>query len=110
MNRFLHIIQTDKPSAAWEEAYPIGNGRLGAMIFGNPASELLQMNEDTLWSGVPRNESSDTFYADYMETRKMIDEGKYGEATEFATRLGVGDSETYEPAGDLHIDFSGIDK
>ncbi|HJY08676.1 MAG TPA: glycoside hydrolase N-terminal domain-containing protein, partial [Bryobacteraceae bacterium] len=49
----------DKPAAQWVDALPIGNGRLGAMVFGgggdgSPAKEILQLNEDTLWSGKPR--------------------------------------------------------
>jgi alpha-L-fucosidase 2 len=50
----------DKPAAQWVDALPIGNGRLGAMVFGggsdgSPAKEILQLNEDTLWSGKPRD-------------------------------------------------------
>lgn len=44
-------LHYDRPAAAWTEALPIGNGRLGAMVFGRPADELLQLNEATLWSG-----------------------------------------------------------
>jgi Glycosyl hydrolase family 65, N-terminal domain len=46
-------IWYDHPAARWTEALPIGNGRLGAMIFGRPQEELLQLNESTLWSGGP---------------------------------------------------------
>ena len=44
-----------KPAAQWTEALPLGNGRLGAMVFGGVAAERIQLNEDTLWSGHPRD-------------------------------------------------------
>src|ERR1041384_7087624 len=46
-------LSYDTPAAVWTEALPIGNGRLGAMVFGNPGDELIQLNEATLWSGGP---------------------------------------------------------
>ena len=49
------VLWYDKPASEWTEALPIGNGRLGAMIFGGPASEQLQLNEDTLYAGSPYN-------------------------------------------------------
>ena len=47
------VLHYDKPAAVWTEALPVGNGRLGAMVFGRPGEELLQLNEATLWSGGP---------------------------------------------------------
>ena len=41
----------DKPAQVWEEALPLGNGRIGAMVFGNPLNEFIQLNDNTLWSG-----------------------------------------------------------
>src|SRR5947209_8770352 len=54
------VLWYDKPARLWADALPIGNGRLGAMVFGggedaDPKKELLQLNEDTLWSGKPRD-------------------------------------------------------
>jgi len=46
-------LHYDRPAVAWTEALPVGNGRLGAMVFGRPGDELLQLNEATLWSGGP---------------------------------------------------------
>jgi len=48
-------IWYDHPASEWNEALPVGNGRLGAMVFGDPASEHLQLNEETLWAGGPHN-------------------------------------------------------
>lgn len=53
-NMQLHY---DKPASSWTEALPLGNGSLGAMIFGGLETERLQLNEDTLWSGFPQNTS-----------------------------------------------------
>ena len=47
------LLRYDKPAAAFEEALPLGNGRLGAMVFGGPASERIMLNESTLWTGGP---------------------------------------------------------
>lgn len=47
-----HLLWYDKPAQEWTEALPVGNGRLGCMIFGNPATERLQVNEESLWGGV----------------------------------------------------------
>ena len=46
-----HKLWYDRPAQVWTEALPLGNGRLGAMVFGNPAVEQLQLNEETLWAG-----------------------------------------------------------
>ena len=48
-----HVLWYKKPADLWTEALPIGNGRIGAMVFGNPENERFALNEDTLWSGTP---------------------------------------------------------
>ena len=48
-------LQYDRPAKNWNEALPLGNGRLGAMVFGGVAQEIVQLNEDTFWSGRPQN-------------------------------------------------------
>ena len=45
----------DAPATVWEEALPLGNGRIGAMVYGNPTQEVYQLNEETLWSGYPQD-------------------------------------------------------
>src|SRR4051812_36686106 len=55
-----------KPAAAWTEALPIGNGRLGAMVFGNTTDELIQLNESSLWSGGPYNDTPNTNASKYL--------------------------------------------
>ena len=53
-----HKLWYDHPAQNWNEALPIGNGRLGAMVFGNVAAERLQLNEETIWAGRPNNNAN----------------------------------------------------
>ncbi|MEA5128477.1 MAG: glycoside hydrolase family 95 protein [Proteiniphilum sp.] len=102
----------DKPAENWEEALPIGNGRLGAMIFGTVESEHLQINEETVWAGEPGNNLPEGFYEVLPQIRKLITEGKYKEAQDLAmTRIprhadgNVNYGMPYQTVGDLIIDF-----
>jgi alpha-L-fucosidase 2 len=100
-----------KPAEAWEEALPLGNGRLGAMMFGGAGCERLQLNEDTLWSGFPR----DTINYDaqkYLEqARELIRNEHYVEAQRLIEhRMQGRNAESYEPAGDLCIEHEGDGK
>src|SRR5690242_2061699 len=61
-----------QPAARWEEALPIGNGRLGAMIFGRVAQERLQLNEDTLWAGSPYTPDNPDALVAIPEVRKLL--------------------------------------
>jgi alpha-L-fucosidase 2 len=73
-------IWYDKPASVWNEALPVGNGRLGAMIFGDPAQEKLQLNENTFWSGGPsRNDNPDAIKV-LSQVRQLIFDEKYQEA------------------------------
>ena len=66
----------DKPASIWNEALPLGNGRLGAMVFGDPAVERLQLNEETIWSGSPNNNAHDKALEALPKVRQLIFEGK----------------------------------
>jgi len=68
---------------SWTSALPIGNGRLGAMVFGNPSMECLQINEGTVWSGSPNRNDNPDALASLPEIRKLIFEGKQKEARPF---------------------------
>ena len=101
----------DKPAGAvWEAALPLGNGRLAAMVYGNPEKELLKLNEATIWSGSPsRNDSKDALSA-LPDIRKLIFEGNYSEASKLAAekiRSNKNNGMKYQPAGDLMLDFPG---
>jgi len=79
-----------QPASIWEEALPIGNGRLGAMVFGNPEKEHLQFNEETLWDCGPRDYQRPGAAA-YLETiRKLLAENKQDEAEKLANEVFMG--------------------
>ena len=99
-----------KPAASWNEALPIGNGRLGAMIFGNVRDELIQLNESTLWSGGPANTNPNPIAIRFLpEIRKALFAGNYAKAEELAKNMQGPSTESFELLGDLHIrqDVSG---
>lgn len=100
----------NKPASQWVEALPIGNGRLGAMIYGDPASEIIQLNENTLYSGGPnRNDNSDAKAA-LPEVRKLIFEGKYNEARQLVDEKMITKKShgmAYQTAGNLKLTFPG---
>jgi len=102
-----------QPAKEWTEALPVGNGRLGAMIFGGTEHERLQFNEDTLWTGRP-HEYQHEGAAEYLPTvRKMLFEGRQREAEELAMEHMMSvpvRQEKYQPFGDLLLDFPGHDE
>src|SRR5690554_4887562 len=67
----------DKPAENWNEALPVGNGRLGAMVFGGPANEKIQLNEETFWSGGPSHNDNPKAMEALPKVRELIFEGKY---------------------------------
>ena len=92
-----------KPAANWEtEALPLGNGGLGAMAFGGWGEERMLLNDDTLWSGEPRDTTKTSAAEALGETRRLIFEGRYREAQHLLEREMLGPwSETYLPMGEL---------
>ncbi|GAB3821929.1 hypothetical protein GCM10028895_25080 [Pontibacter rugosus] len=106
----------DKPAANWNEALPIGNGRIGAMVFGTPAREQMQLNEETVWAGEPGNNINENLNSALPEIRKLIFEGKYKEAQALALEkvprqapANLNYGMPYQPVGDLYISFPGHD-
>ena len=95
-----------QPADNWNEALPIGNGRLGAMIFGDPLNEHLQLNENTLYSGEPGATFKDFTITDsYDKVVKMLRDGKYLEADKFVTKNWLGRlHQCYQPLGDLYLE------
>ncbi|MHA1680397.1 MAG: glycoside hydrolase N-terminal domain-containing protein, partial [Promethearchaeota archaeon] len=69
-----------QPANPWVEALPIGNGRLGAMVFGIVKEECIQINEDTLWSGIPRDKTNPEAKEILVKVRKLVQDGKIKEA------------------------------
>lgn len=101
----------DKPSGQiWENALPIGNGRLGAMVYGNVGKETIQLNEHTVWSGSPnRNDNPDALAA-LPEIRQLIFDGKQKEAEKLANKSIItkkSHGQLFQPVGSLHLIFDG---
>ena len=97
-------LHYDKPASTWTEALPIGNGRLGAMVFGNVADELLQLNEATLWSGGPvATKVNPGAFAYLAPTRAALAEGDYALANKLVRNMQGQYSESFEPLGDLKL-------
>ncbi|WP_019909465.1 glycoside hydrolase family 95 protein [Paenibacillus sp. HW567] len=100
-------IWYDKPAEHWEEALPLGNGTLGGMVFGNPAIERIQLNEDSLWYGGPMDRNNPDTKEHLSEIRSLLLSGQIQEAEELAARvlIGVPDGQRhYEALGDLYLD------
>ncbi|KAG5254131.1 hypothetical protein OIU78_018622 [Salix suchowensis] len=93
------------PAKHWTDAIPIGNGRLGAMIWGGVALETLQLNEDTLWTGIPGDYTNPNAPAALSEVRKLVDNGQYAEATTAAEKLSGNQSDVYRLLGDIKLEF-----
>ncbi|MED6161737.1 Alpha-L-fucosidase 2 [Stylosanthes scabra] len=90
----------------WTDALPIGNGRLGAMIWGGVSSELIQLNEDTLWTGTPpANYTNNTALAALAEVRKLVDNRNYSGATKEALKLSGPPTARYQLLGDIKLEF-----
>ncbi len=99
----------DQPAKIWEEALPVGNGFLGAMVYGNPAEEHLQLNHTAFWAGGPYTNANPNGGPQALaEIRKMIDNGDYGAADKFANKNFIAEKlhgMPYQPVGDLRLSF-----
>jgi alpha-L-fucosidase 2 len=96
-----------EPADRWTDALPLGNGRLGAMIFGGVASERIALNEDTLWSGAPRDWNNPAAKDHLSVVRDLVIGKQDYHATDQECRKMQGPFEqAYEPLGDLLIDFA----
>lgn len=111
-------IWHQQPAKDWNEATPIGNGRMGAMIFGGVNAERIQLNEDSLWSGAPQDADNPKALEALPQIRQLLFEGKYAEAQKLANRTlicrGAGSGHgrggkipygSYEMLGDLNLKF-----
>lgn len=99
-----------QPARNWNEALPIGSGRLAAMVFGGLASERIQLNEDTVWAGEKRDRSNPAGAANLAEVRRLLFAGKPKEAEELAEKTMIAVPKRmppYQPLGDLLLEFSG---
>lgn len=106
----INRIWYNQPAEYWEEALPLGNGRLGAMVYGNPVSEEIQLNEETVSAGSPYKNYNPEAKNALPTIRKLIFNGKYLEAQEMAGKYILsknGFGMPYQTVGSLHLDFKG---
>lgn len=104
------VLWYDKPAQYWEEALPLGNARLGAMVYGNPANEEIQLNEETVSAGSPYKNYNPEAKESLSAIRQLIFDGKYPEAQEMAgekilSKNGFG--MPYQTVGSLRLNFPG---
>jgi alpha-L-fucosidase 2 len=100
----------NQPAQKWVEALPVGNGRLGAMVFGDPCKETIQLNENTVWAGQPYRNDNPLAREALPEVRKLIFEGKYDEAQDLVNRKFISRNSQgmpYQTAGNLELMFPG---
>ena len=101
------LLWYQQPARDWNSALPLGNAHLGAMVHGDPVQELIQLNESTFWAGYPHDYVK-TGAAKYLpEIRRLLFEGKEGEATNLANAHFMGDPPflaAYQPLGHLRIE------
>mgnify|MGYP002853845425 CR=1 FL=1 len=108
-----HRLWYDRPAQTWTQALPIGNGTMGAMIYGTPAVERIQLNEETIWAGQPNQVLNPEAKAALPRVRQLIFEGRYKEAEELANAkvMPIGSDQNrgmpYQPFGDLLIAMPG---
>jgi len=106
-----HRLWYRKPAREWVEALPVGNGRIGAMVFGGISNEKLQLNEDTLWTGGPYEAVNPAARAALPEVRRLVFAGRYAEAQKLAdaTLMAKPLSQmSYQSFGELLIDMPEI--
>lgn len=102
-----------QPAEKWVEALPLGNGRLGAMVFGNVSRDRLQLNEESLWAGLPVDAYPDNFSRHLAELQKLVLDGKTQKANEYGMKhmtKAPTSFRSYEPLADLWMEFPQAEK
>jgi alpha-L-fucosidase 2 len=105
-----HVLWYQQPANDWFASSPLGNGRLGACVFGGLGTERLNLNEETLWSGGPRDTTNPEALENLPKIRQLIRDGKPDDAEKLADEKFMGRPnrlKPYQMLGDLFIDFDG---
>ncbi|CAI0471873.1 unnamed protein product [Linum tenue] len=100
-------VTFSSPAKYWTDAVPIGNGRLGAMVWGGVAAETIQLNEDTLWTGAPGNYTDPDAPKALAQVRNLVHEAQFVQATQASAGLFGGPTQVYQPLGDIKLQFDG---
>ena len=102
------ILWFRKPADSWEQALPLGNGKLGAMVYGRTLKEQIDLNLDTFWSGIGEEKVREEGWKVLEKSRELVLKGKYHAAEEELQKGFLNDwNESYLPAGSLYIEESG---
>src|SRR5947207_9121938 len=104
------MLWYQQPAAKWEEALPVGSGRMGAMVFGGTGEERIQFNEDTLWTGKPHDYVREGAHDHLTEIQKLVFAGKQDEVADLVRKKFLSDpvrQKSYQPFGDLRFHFPG---
>ncbi|MEA1878451.1 MAG: glycoside hydrolase family 95 protein, partial [Bacteroidota bacterium] len=105
------VIWFNQPAKTWNEAIPIGNGTLGGMVYGGIESDTIKINEETLWSGEPRDLQNYEAIKHLPEIRQLLLDGKTKKAEKLINKTMLGEyNESYMPMGDLVINSTPKDK
>ena len=104
-----NLLWYQTPAQEWSHALPLGNGRIGAMVYGGTKTERFSLNEDTLWSGYPKKRPDVSKKAIYETIQKLTKERRYEEAQAlFEQEMSYELCQVYLPLGDIVIDFDGV--
>ena len=106
----LKLWYSTPAGSTWEAALPIGNGRLGAMVYGNPGQETLQLNESSVWSGGPNRNDNPHALAALPEVRRLIFDGQTVAASDLAAKTIQSErinGMEFQPVGNLELTFPG---
>ena len=103
---FLHKLWYKTEALTWNEALPLGNGRLGAMAYSGTVSEKFMFNEETLWGGYPHDRSNPEAAQYIPQLKELIQNKKYREADKLVTEKLIGtEASAYLPFGTLTVDL-----
>ncbi|QHI70123.1 glycoside hydrolase family 95 protein [Tichowtungia aerotolerans] len=91
------------PADSWIEALPVGNGRLGAMVYGGMGNERIRLNEDTLWSGEPGDNNNHDAINWLPKARQAVFDGRHKDAIDFCKKMQGAYNESFQPFGTLHL-------
>ncbi len=107
------LLWYNTPASKWEEALPVGNGRLGAMVFGKPGEERIQLNEETYWTGGPYSTVVKGGYKVLPQIQQLVFDGKYLDAHNLFGRNLMGypvEQQKYQSLANLHLFFEDQEK
>lgn len=105
------VLWLDKPAERWLDAFPIGNGKIGAMVFGGVARERLALNHENLWRGVTRDRTTKPVHQHLPAIREALLDGRFMEGQELAVKYISGHDrrvQPYQPVGDLWIELMAV--